>query len=328
MLVARASILHGVRMSLQGPDELIAAVPYLLGFHPRESVVLVWVTDGTVTLTQRFDLADMPRTAEEAIPVLQAGSYVQATAVIVLLYTDEVPNAQSLTWLTGLGASDVEVIDLIHTVGDRWWSLGCEQECCPPHGREIDPVLHERIAADFVLAGVVAYADRSDLVHEVDVDPILMEATIAALGDVSSQPPAALLKTCLRQWRRVQRQQQIGARACAVHIAALRDVQTRDRLGWQLAHLDRTSLLAVCWLLRIVLRSAPPGDIAPIATISGIAHWLAGDGARAMACLERALADDPTYVLGQLIAQTLRAGLPPAQWREMLRAIPAPALTA
>ena len=46
------------RVRLGGPEELITAIPYLLGFHPRESVVAVGLRGrrSRVCLTLRFDL--------------------------------------------------------------------------------------------------------------------------------------------------------------------------------------------------------------------------------------------------------------------------------
>ncbi len=41
-----------------GPAELVQAVPYLLGFHPSRSLVLVGLADGLLVVTARLDLAD------------------------------------------------------------------------------------------------------------------------------------------------------------------------------------------------------------------------------------------------------------------------------
>ena len=42
---------------LRGPDAVIAAIPYLLGFHPQDSIVIVWMRERRICLTQRMDLA-------------------------------------------------------------------------------------------------------------------------------------------------------------------------------------------------------------------------------------------------------------------------------
>lgn len=46
-----------------------------------------------------------------------------------------------------------------------------------------------------------------------------------------------------------------------------------------------------------------------------------GNGAVALIAVERALATDPAYSLAQLLVTALDAALPPAQVREVLRAV-------
>ena len=38
------------------PDELLAIIPYLVGFHPDESIVAVFIKSGRIVLTARMDL--------------------------------------------------------------------------------------------------------------------------------------------------------------------------------------------------------------------------------------------------------------------------------
>src|SRR5262245_26892880 len=41
---------------LSGPDAIIASLPYLIGFHPTDSCVLLWLSGRRLLLTQRLDL--------------------------------------------------------------------------------------------------------------------------------------------------------------------------------------------------------------------------------------------------------------------------------
>lgn len=45
------------RVRLSDPAELIAAVPHLLGFHPRDSLVVITLQGRRLGLTLRSDLA-------------------------------------------------------------------------------------------------------------------------------------------------------------------------------------------------------------------------------------------------------------------------------
>ena len=46
-------------LRLTGPADLLVAVPYLLGFHPRESPVLVVLAGRRLIATARIALADV-----------------------------------------------------------------------------------------------------------------------------------------------------------------------------------------------------------------------------------------------------------------------------
>jgi hypothetical protein len=45
-----------MRLKVRRPDDLLAVIPYLVGFHPDESVVAVFIKSGRVLLTARMDL--------------------------------------------------------------------------------------------------------------------------------------------------------------------------------------------------------------------------------------------------------------------------------
>jgi hypothetical protein len=90
------------RLTLASPDALLAAIPHLLGFPPRDSVVLVGLgADGagreSIQLTQRFDRPSDDLSSEDlvqiartvAAPMRACGS----SSVIVAVFADEQPTA-------------------------------------------------------------------------------------------------------------------------------------------------------------------------------------------------------------------------------------------
>jgi hypothetical protein len=79
-----------------------------------------------------------------------------------------------------------------------------------------------------------------------------------------------------------------------------------------------TDTHAVSDRLADLVRCAPPGQVAPAATVLAIAQWNSGDGARANVALDRAQADDPDYSLAHLVGTALRSGLPPSTWAASL----------
>ena len=44
------------RMTVRHASDLLAVIPYLVGFHPSESIVAVLMRSGKVALTMRVDL--------------------------------------------------------------------------------------------------------------------------------------------------------------------------------------------------------------------------------------------------------------------------------
>ena len=52
----RPSVEAPARLRVRRPADFLAVIPYLVGFHPSESVVAVLCRDGRVLLTARMDL--------------------------------------------------------------------------------------------------------------------------------------------------------------------------------------------------------------------------------------------------------------------------------
>jgi hypothetical protein len=49
---------HKATLRIHGPVDLLSAVPYLLGFQPKESLVLIGLTRSMLVVTARMDLDD------------------------------------------------------------------------------------------------------------------------------------------------------------------------------------------------------------------------------------------------------------------------------
>ncbi|MFD0787811.1 DUF4192 family protein, partial [Micromonospora azadirachtae] len=63
------------RLAVRSPADLLAAVPYLLGFHPADSVVVVAMRGRRVVFAAR---ADLPDPAEDPVgPARHLANVVQ-----------------------------------------------------------------------------------------------------------------------------------------------------------------------------------------------------------------------------------------------------------
>lgn len=158
------------------PRELLALIPFQLGFRPRESAVVVSIRShrSRVGLVARVDL-DALADAEHG-PVL-GRSLVQhllrdgAAGVVLVLYTAR--DVRGVDAEVGRAAHRhlAEAAEHLLTepsswvVGpEGWFGLGCEDvRCCPPAGRSLTDLDSATVSAEMVLRGASVAPTREQL---------------------------------------------------------------------------------------------------------------------------------------------------------------------
>lgn len=331
------------RVVIASPDTFLAAVPHLLGFTPENSIVIAGIGEGAagrdeITMVQRFDTpgpgleaSSLGQLAHDAaVPIARTGAHQVIIAVIsdtAYASPDELPQRELVDRLVeSFDDAGISTRDSLYTDGTSRWSYGCfDSDCCPPSGRVIPESVRTHVAAEFAAAGVAVMDSRESLVAELTpVDADRREAVAAHL-DAIEHPG-----TGLEKWRdqEIKHVSEVLTAAsvptpedCARVIASLDDIRVRDTVLWDLAQ-GRHDVHQVTANLVHVVQTAPDERVAPTATVLSIQQWTAGDGARANVALDRALLDDPEYSLGALVGQSLRSGLPPATWRDLMRTMP------
>ncbi|MEV7986181.1 DUF4192 domain-containing protein [Micromonospora sp. NPDC085948] len=317
------------QLAVRSPADLIAAVPYLLGFHPTDSVVAVALRGRQIIFAARADLpdpsADLVERARHLVGVISRQGAEAATVVGYGPPDRVTPTVDAVR--AALTAAGLEVLDALRVTEGRWWSYLCtEPDCCPPEGRRYDPSANP-VTASAVFAGQVALPDRAALVAQVaPVDGPARDALRAAtaraelrLAELLEQAPSSDL---------------LGSRTtCAAGVAAVREAQRRQRRGERLDddEVAWLSLLMVhlpirdhAWertdgrdrdiaLWTDVLRRAEPKLAAAPGTLLAFAAWRAGQGALAAVALERTLSQHPDYTLAVLLDDMLRRGVPPSE---------------
>jgi len=155
------------------PAALLAVIPYLLGFVPEASVVVIGLTPprDRVRVTLRYDLPDPPEADLIADLVAHAVGVIssqQLTAAIAVGYGPEAlvtPVAEALRDATLEAGIDLH--DVLRVEDGRYWSYRCgDEECCPAAGVPFDPAAHPAAAA---LAGAKTpvLADRAAVAARV-----------------------------------------------------------------------------------------------------------------------------------------------------------------
>lgn len=310
---------------LHGPDELLQAIPYLLGFHPAESLVVVGLSRGRVSVTMRVDLvADAPgELAEGLVAALRRARVSEAFAVVYseCWPPDEARPFGAVVGALGIQAADagLELVDGYLVSRGRRWSYRCfDNDCCPVAGVPLDDTPGV-FAAEATVAGMVALPSRADLVALLDPEPDRdrLHDAIAAHENASVQ--AVLDGVALRRTRSLKRALFAAARAAdagaprlgdddiARFGVALADTEIRDAV-W-MAIDDRR--LAGFELWRQLVRRLPEPYDAAALFLLGWTAWREGNGAIASIAARRAVASDPTYSAADLLLAAVSHGVDP-----------------
>ncbi|MBI9114236.1 DUF4192 domain-containing protein [Sanguibacter suaedae] len=163
------------------PREILALVPYQLGFRPTRSVVLVSLRGPArrVGLVVRADLDDVADPADGPGVCAVLASHLAddgGTAAVLVVYTDRLTgpadaDPQVDRALRGLRATtDVDTLDVWVVTPDAYFSPGCpDRTCCPERGRPVQDLDATQVGAQMVLAGVAVAPSREDLVRLPEV---------------------------------------------------------------------------------------------------------------------------------------------------------------
>lgn len=336
-------------LTIRSTADLVAAVPYLIGFHPADSIVVVAIRGRQVVFTARADLpgadsASASAYASEFAPAFASGDGPVVTVGTLTEYLVSVVERQAVqsVVLVGYGVPKLvtpvidalrsafavaghEVLDALRVTDGRYWSYVCgNPECCPPEGVPFDQYA-SRIAAAATYAGQVALPDRATLARQI--------AAVAGQERESMRRATARARIRLSELlagippikpagdRIIRR---VGEPAVRQALDRYRDGGrlTDDEVGWLTVLLVHVPVRDYAWerigredfqlaLWTDVVRRAEPDLVPAPACLLAFAAWRVGQGALASLALERALQAAPTYSMALLLDDVLRRGVSP-----------------
>jgi hypothetical protein len=332
-------------LRLRSPSDIVEAVPYLVGFQPEDSLVVVSLRGERlrVGLTARVDLPPVESArscAREFVGYLKRDNAVRAVVVFYPpsggpSYPSVRPIADAFT--KQLKRSRIAVADVLCVSDGRWWSLHCaDDDCCPPNGTPVSHGTTSVTAATMAVAGQVVLSSRAELEQTIaPVGGVVEVAMAHALGRADIQLAERAMKGQLGAVtsetlelfgaivnRRVATEPGTGGEVVGIDDAArlivgLEDVHARDEvIAWFDGTWGEATLDLVTELVR---RAVPPWDV-PVLTVFAWISYLQGNGALAGIALERALAAGPDYYLAQLLGQALTGALNPDVFRSLYSA--------
>jgi hypothetical protein len=311
---------------LSQPSDYLAIVPYLLGFHPAMSLVILAFDDQTLVSGIRHDL---PHTDDEAADIValslkiltreeirQVALIGYGPAIVVTPMLDRMREAVAPT--------GIQLLPLLRCESDRYWSYPDEG---PPEGTPYD-VTTSAAAAATVAAGMAAFPDRQAFATCLQpVDGPDRDAARAATSSARERA-ASLLAAAVtpRYWY------EEGLRA--VHSAFAHqqagELLTQEEVAWlgvlltsilvrdvavTMTRAYPTSDHIALW--SEMIRRAEPGYVAAPATLLAIAAYGSGAGTLARIAVDRALADKRDYTMARLVDCALSNGVPPSAIHEM-----------
>jgi hypothetical protein len=312
------------RLKVTTAGDVVTLVPYLLGFQPADSIVVVSLVGRPPRFGPcfRLDLPDSRRSVAEVTDYARdIVTDLGLPAVVLLAFSDHADVAEpALRRLRRLlRRVDVRVEEMVRADGRRWWSLSCQDpRCCPPAGTAYDADTSP-LAVAAVVAGLQKAPDRDALRDRFRADDELRRRVVAELEAVDPAqrpaPEAAL--------RRLDAVLASTGPAGVSELAALLD-----------AVQDPTVRLAVCTsvtretadrhldLWSAAVRGAPDGHLPAAGLLAGLAAWQAGTGVLMSHAADRIREVSSTDPGAAFLESLVDNAVPPDAWARLQHHLP------
>ena len=314
--------------TVKTPHDLLAAVPFLIGYHPTDSLVLISVKSDSLEMAMRIDFPNNPPEGSYQLLASHLKRDNSEGALIVAYEpADSLAGPEVLHNVADAVASlDIPIRELMLVRNNHWRSLLCsDDKCCPPEGNQIEEFVNSRIAAEQVASGkVLPFSDSEGLTHSISATILAKDINWnAQVVGFRVDPDANNLNELQRDGAEsilllADFYSQTGFckdyDLMARVLGRLSDIQVRDfALG---CHNEET--LNSYWAMwRDLLRIAPPKFVAPVASVFASIAYENGEGALAHRALDRAIEDDPEYSLARLLRRVFSSGWPPSGFAQL-----------
>lgn len=323
--------------TLTSPHDLLAAIPFLIGYHPTDSLVIVSLKEDCVGMAMRVDYPNLDAVnsteAFDALIYHLVREGAQGALVVAYVPEDRNDGVQILENISiALSRVEIPIRESLLIANGRWRSVLCgDQECCPADGNELPEISSSRVAVEQVAEGrPMPYGDREGMAESI------ASLSLATDSDFIAQVEESHIDPEYDQLQKVQRDGALAIldlasrfiagslgrdiagdqKLSAQVLGSLSDIQVRD---FALGSHDEASIEIYWTMWRYLLRIAPSGSVAPVASLLAALSYEKGEGALAQRCLDRALADDPSYSLAALLRRVFNAGWPPESFGAMRR---------
>jgi len=307
-------------IQIDGPANLLATVPYLLGFNPEKSLVIVAVKGqhDQVVVSMTLDLPDKMEDLDATFMnnLKETLKRSGADGLVAIFYVDTSPQGlQSISELLMAEiSSEFHVRDILWVCDHKWASYLCSDEsCCPKEGRALEIEKPSITKTELVLAGRSVASKKSDLTNFLEITTVNQDL-IPLISQFARQKAKSEHNQTIEKWESTQFKfltapkafKELDLKLYARLLLGLTDIPLRDAL---LAHhIDLAQI-----------KEDPNQYLFQIAQ-----NWTQGEGILARSAIEFALAQDPQFHLAKLINNALDSGMPPWEFRDAFTKISNP----
>ncbi|MCY7396349.1 MAG: DUF4192 domain-containing protein [Nocardioides sp.] len=294
-------------LSARGPDDLLAAVPVVLGFQPHDSAVML-TFGGAHPFHARVDLPEPGDLAALADLLLEPAVGHGVRSVVLVLYTaDEVLARRAAHVLERrFEACGLLVQAVLCADGERWWLPSGDRARATPYDLSLHP-----FRVQSVVDGQVTHTSRDELAATLDTE-------VEAAAVVAAAVPEARAFDA------------VDVAGCTAHHVACGTDLSDDELAGIAVAIEQPDVRDGAWTLitrasardhvRVwsdAVRRTPPDLLGGPAAVLAFSAWLAGHGALAWCAVDRAREVDPDNSLARLVADLLSAAVPPTTWTDL-----------
>ncbi|SEE47540.1 DUF4192 domain-containing protein [Jiangella alba] len=299
-----------MKLVIRTPDELIAAIPHLLGFQPDESIVF---------MPMRSDLpiarADLPITPDDRAAMWASLSdglsrHVRAGASFSIVCVTDDCNAADMVsqeFAVRLDSIGIDTQMRLWASDSHWSDLDSGESGLLTQAAR-DRITVMTIAAGRTQPAVSRDSFAASLIGDREPVAKLLPHAHASARQSTPRTETRWALDRLEQFHADGHR--LGDSDAARLLVAADSISIRDRL---LADLTRDNVDSHVTLWTDMTKRAPDDVRAAPASMLAFASWLYGDGAMAWCALDQVPQDRP-YPLAELLAVAVQTGIHPQEW--------------
>lgn len=298
--------------------DLIAGVPYTLGFHPARSLIVLILDDGHEVTVGRLDLPELDHYHLVAEQLRGSLVWQDVTEVALLVVCEAATHPDGTlpyghlmtvcaTHFAEAGIETHHQLWAATTSGGSPWASYRDPDC---HGSVPDATTLAQTIGGFV------YARREDMAAALmpDHDDALARRAdlLTAISEIDPHKGLDLVDNAIElaiDGILPESDQHIIALAASLCDSSVRDACL---LQPDLAHRDAAERL---WTK--LVQATPAPERAESACLLAYSAYQRGNGALTTIALDRALEADPAHRLSELLSTAMTIGQPPSRMREV-----------